>query len=329
MPASPIPITVAIPTFRGARHLAEAIRSVLRQDQPVSELLVFDDRSDDDTVDIARAEAGGRARIEVNSERLGLAGNWNLCVERAGSPLVAVFHQDDVMRPDHLRRHLQAFAAHPGFGFSCGGFVVIDADGHPVPESAVEGPSLGPLPRFFEPGAFVLELAASNPVRCSSVVLSREAHQKVGGFDPAYRYAVDWEFWVRLAREFPVTWLPEKTVSVRWHQESETHRFRRGTADLDEVRELIGDILSTNWSRWSDASSLRREGQDRLALAYINRAYEALRAGQNRLARLCLRRAWGLSRSLTMREAADPRVMGHFLLSTLRLGREGGSQPNP
>ena len=100
-PTSPI-LTVAVPTCNGARHLAEALRSILAQEGVAFELLVSDDRSDDDTLEVVRAAAGDRVRIEVNSERLGLAGNWNRCVALARTPLVAIFHQDDVMLPGHL-----------------------------------------------------------------------------------------------------------------------------------------------------------------------------------------------------------------------------------
>ncbi len=72
-------LTVAVPTCNGARHLEEALRSVLAQEGIAFELLVSDDRSDDGTLEIVRAAAGDRVRIEVNSERLGLAGNWNRC----------------------------------------------------------------------------------------------------------------------------------------------------------------------------------------------------------------------------------------------------------
>ena len=90
MPASPTnPIlTVAVPTCNGARHLAEALRSVLSQEGVAFELLVSDDRSDDDTLEVVRTAAGDRARIEVNSERLGLAGNWNRCAALAAHAAV-------------------------------------------------------------------------------------------------------------------------------------------------------------------------------------------------------------------------------------------------
>src|SRR4051794_14132307 len=73
-------MTVAIPTCNGARHLAVALRGILAQEGVEFELVVSDDRSEDESLAIVRAEAGDRARVFVNGERLGLAGNWNRCL---------------------------------------------------------------------------------------------------------------------------------------------------------------------------------------------------------------------------------------------------------
>ena len=92
-------LTVALPTFDGSRHLGDALAGILEQQDVAFDLIVSDDRSDDETLAIVRERTGDRARILVNSERLGLAGNWNRCVELSRTEWVAIFHQDDVMRP--------------------------------------------------------------------------------------------------------------------------------------------------------------------------------------------------------------------------------------
>src|SRR3954471_3856314 len=98
MPVSAPPaLTVAVPTYNGARHLGDALRGILAQEGVAFDLLVCDDRSDDETLEVVRSVAGDRARVSVSSERLGLAGNWNRCVALSRTPLVAVFHQDDLM----------------------------------------------------------------------------------------------------------------------------------------------------------------------------------------------------------------------------------------
>src|SRR5580692_9773267 len=111
-------LTVAVPTYNGARHVGEAIRSVLAQEGAAFDLVVSDDRSDDETLEVVRKTAGDRARIVVNGERLGLAGNWNRCAALASTPLVAIFHQDDVMSAGHLRAHAAALAADQSVGLA-------------------------------------------------------------------------------------------------------------------------------------------------------------------------------------------------------------------
>lgn len=289
-PARSPELTVAIPTYQGARHLAEALRSVLAQqaDGVVFDLLVCDDRSDDATLAIVQAEAGDRARVLINAERLGLARNWNACIARARTPLVAVFHQDDVMRPGHLAAHLAAFRKHPDLGMVCGAVTILDEQSQAVPPEVVERPDLGPTDRIFPPGAFRAELAASNPVRCSAVTLRKAAIEGVGGFDPAYRYAVDWEAWARLAQRWAVAWLAKPTVAVRWHTGSETHRFKRGTTDLEEVERVQQALFAASGPEWPDRPRRQREARQRLARAYLNRAYDARKAGDPTLARRCL-----------------------------------------
>lgn len=315
MPADPR-LTVAIPTFNGARHLAEALRSVLSQEGAAFDLVVSDDRSEDETEAIVRAEAGDRARWEVNSDRLGLAGNWNRCVARARTPLVAVFHQDDLMRPGHLAAHRSAFDALPDAGFIAGAAEVIDDQGRPVPGSVVGRGDLGPSDRTFPPGLFLAELAGPNPVRCSAVTLRAEAHRQVGGFDPSWRYAVDWEFWVRVARLFPVRWLARPTVAVRWHAASETHRFASGTDDLGEVALLLDRLHREVGPALTDPVRARRRADRWLARAFLGRAHLAARAGDRRLTRGALAAAIGRDPAILARVAVDLRLAGR-LLATL------------
>lgn len=310
-PAAP-EITVAIPTYNGARHLGSALDGILAQTVPF-DLLVCDDRSDDDTAALVRDRAGDRARVEVNGERLGLAGNWNRCVTLSRTPWVAVFHQDDVMRPGHLAAHLAAAHAHPDAGLIASAAGVIDDAGREVPASVVGRGGCGPLDRFYAPGEFLEKLAAANPLRCSGVTTRRDAHRAVGGFDPRYRYVVDWDFWARVARSWPVAWLARPTVAIRWHLASETHRFRAGVADLDETAAML-DALRADPQSGPIAGRHRRAADRILARAFLNRAYDASKAGHPGQVRECLRRAIGLDRGVWKAIARDPRLAFRLVL---------------
>lgn len=313
----PPPITVAIPTMNGARHLAETLRSVLDQEGVAFDLLISDDRSDDDTLATVVAVAGDRARLVVGSERLGLARNWNRCVTTSRTPLVAVIHQDDVLRLGHLAAHVAAFAADPAVGLVASASGVIDGGGNEVPASVVGRGGLGPADRTFVAGTALRFLAAENPLRCSAVTLRAAAHAYVGGFDPAFRYAVDWDFWARVARRWSLAWLATPSVDVRWHVESETHRFRHGTLDLEESEAVIAALAPA--ADLSTARAARR----RLARAYLNRAHVAVRGGDGRLGRDCLRTALRTWPGVVKTIAADPRLAVQMAAVWALPGRSG------
>ena len=316
-------ITVAIPTMNGSRHLPETLRSILAQTGPAFDLLLCDDRSDDDTPTLAQSLAGDRIRVVVNSERLGLAGNWNQCVALSHAPLVAVVHQDDVLRPGHLGAHVAAFEEDSSVGLVASASEMIDVEGNPVPASVVERGGLGPIDRTFAAAESLPMLAAGNPLRCSAVSIRLAAHAEVGGFDPTLRYVVDWDFWLRVARRWSISWRATPTVEVRWHEESETHRFKKGTLDLEETERVSAALLSMLKEDGQPIGPLASAVRRRLARAYLNRAHVALRVGDGHLSRRCLQRAIHIWPGVVGTIAADPRLLAQMAAAWALPGLSG------
>src|SRR5262249_48411791 len=131
-----------------------------------------------------------------------------------------------------------------------------------------------------------------------------------------YRYALDWDAWVRIARAYPVAWLARTTVAVRWHEASETHRFKSGTDDMDEQVRLLKALHDSDPARFGRKT--RRAADRRLARAFLNRAYDAARAGDAVLTRKSLRRAIALRPALVAGHLADPRLAWRIGRSLLR-----------
>lgn len=301
-------LTVAVPTYNGAAHLAEALCSILAQRGAAFEPVISDDRSEDETLEVVRAVIGDRARVQVNPERLGLAGNWNQCVGLCRTPWISIFHQDDIMEPGHLAAHIEAFGRDDAIGLVASASDVIDERGNRVPESVVGRGGLGPIDRVLPAGELAAAMVEGNPLRCSAVTIRRAAYDDVGGFDPSLRYVLDWDFWLRVSRRWKVAWLATPTVRVRWHGASETHRFKAGTDDLEESARMLETLFSNDLKARPGADRLRRDANRRLARAFLNRAYEALRSGRTELARRALRRGVGLAPSLISAMVRDPRV---------------------
>jgi glycosyltransferase involved in cell wall biosynthesis len=105
-------ISVVIPFFDAARHLAASVESVLAQSFRAWEALLVDDASTDAGPEIARAFARrfpGKIRVlrVPGSRNRGAFSARVLGARRAAAPLLALLDADDVWDPDYLERHLR------------------------------------------------------------------------------------------------------------------------------------------------------------------------------------------------------------------------------
>lgn len=135
MPARPDKITILLATKDGARFLAQQLQSYRDQSHRNWELLVSDDGSSDQTLDIVRAFAAGvsqRVTI-IQGPRLGFALNFLSLVQSSEvrGNFFCFSDQDDVWLPNKLERSLRWIETVPAEApaLYCGRTELVDAGG--------------------------------------------------------------------------------------------------------------------------------------------------------------------------------------------------------
>ncbi len=106
-------ISVAMATYNGGRFLREQLDSIRRQSLPPTELVVCDDGSSDDTVEILRRfaeEAPFKVVIDAHGQRLGFTPNFLRAVGLCTGEIVALCDQDDVWEERKLAVCVAGFA---------------------------------------------------------------------------------------------------------------------------------------------------------------------------------------------------------------------------
>ena len=109
-------VSIAVPTYNGARWIGAAIESVLAQTHERFELVVSDGGSTDDTAEIVRSYGDPRIRIDVAAKRLPAIANWNRSVILANGEYVKFLHQDDTIVPTCLEEMLAVATGGSGRG---------------------------------------------------------------------------------------------------------------------------------------------------------------------------------------------------------------------
>src|SRR5579884_4335685 len=101
-------VSILIPSYNHGPFLRECLRSVQEQTLGDWELIVVDDGSSDDSVDIARevAATDPRIRVFVNDVNLGTYGTEQRALDRSTGRYVAVMNSDDRWAPEKLARQV-------------------------------------------------------------------------------------------------------------------------------------------------------------------------------------------------------------------------------
>lgn len=189
-------VSVCIPAYNNEGYIIETINSVLAQTFTDFELVVIDDCSKDGTAAVVETVTDSRVRLVRNEKNLGMAGNWNRCIEEAKAPLVKILCADDVLYPDSLHLEVKALQDNPDINLVSSDTALIN----------LQGERVGAFKRWPKRGRMNgrrlagISLLLNNffGAPCNNL-FRKEAAKTVGGFDPAFPYILDFDFWIRLA----------------------------------------------------------------------------------------------------------------------------------
>lgn len=128
-------VSIALCSFNGARFLAEQLASYKAQETPPDELVACDDGSTDGTLAVLSNFASTSpfpVYIHVNDARLGVAANFSRAIGLCLGDVIALSDQDDVWKPDKLRRIVSEFDRRPDVGMVFSDAEAIDERGAPL-----------------------------------------------------------------------------------------------------------------------------------------------------------------------------------------------------
>lgn len=110
-------ISVVMGVYNGAKWIETAIESVLNQTFTDFELIICDDGSTDNSIDIVQnfVAKDNRVKLLKNTKNLGLAPTLNKCLEAANGEYIARMDDDDVSHPNRFEIQVEFLDSHPEY----------------------------------------------------------------------------------------------------------------------------------------------------------------------------------------------------------------------
>jgi glycosyltransferase involved in cell wall biosynthesis len=227
-------VSVVIPCYNQGRFLGQAIASAAAQHGLVSEIVVVDDGSTDDTPAVATRDGSVRY---LRQERKGLSEARNSGWRASSSEYIVFLDADDRLLPRAINAGLEALRRWPHAAFVFGHYELIDELGAILPtwrELRVaddrtfttgdfelvlpDGRRAGRSPQPRRVSDHYTAMLRRNYISMHAAVLYRRAVLvETGGFDPRLSAAEDYELYLRVTRSHPVACHDEVVAQYRRH----------------------------------------------------------------------------------------------------------------
>ena len=247
-------LSVVIPLYNKARHIARALDSVLSQQGPSFEVLVINDGSTDGGEQAVAARRDARLRL-VNQPNQGVSSARNNGVGLARAAHIAFLDADDAWLPGFLATVDRMIARWPDAALYAAAYDTVEADGR-KPRSSAARLKLGKAPVQID----YLDCLAKDvyPFCSSSVCVSREAFDACGGFDPALQIGDDVALWLRLSVRGPACFSAEPGAT--YFRDADNRAMDQAGRALKEItyfRRLVADFSTAQLSA-RQAANFRR-----------------------------------------------------------------------
>lgn len=266
-------VSVIMSAYNAAPYIAQAIESLQQQTYPHFELIIIDDASTDNTVEIVEQIADGRIVLLRNTTNVGPAISRNRGVEVAKGEFLAILDADDLAVATRFEKQVRVFESLPTTD-------VIWTDTQMITR---EGEML--CMKYAPPAQTVIDLLRDAPnkvgegrnfITNSSVMMKRSAVIGAGAYDESLAWGEDGNLWIKMLRNGArFHHLPEALIFFRILTTSLTTRLRRRVRHENEL--YAGVCISNRSYGTAIRYAMRVPGRGQKAQAILRTLYRVVK----------------------------------------------------
>lgn len=210
MTSEPLLLTIVTPSFNQGHFIEETIRSIRSQNYPRVEHIVMDGGSTDNTVEVLRNYPD---IIWTSEKDRGQTHAVNKGVQKATGEVIGWVNSDDTFLPGCFETVMRKFTSDPGCSVVFGDYHAIDPEGKLLYKVEGFAGSYRDMIRWWD-----YTYAIHQP----TVFVRKRVFEVAGLLDESYHYAMDYEWWLRVAKHFTFHHIPMPLATYRFHKDAKS-----------------------------------------------------------------------------------------------------------
>lgn len=213
-------ISIILPSYNLSKYIWRTIESVMAQTYTNWELIVIDDGSSDNSVEVIKkyADVDNRIKPTYLEKNVGMCTVFNYALEQAKGKYIARIDADDFWEPEKLNKQYEYMELNPNCGASFTWVKVIDENERELPSTKCEGRDKHFNTENRTRAQWLRTFLFEGCRVCHpSAMIRRTALDAIGGkYNYIYSQVQDYDLWIRIVKQYDIYVLPEKLMNYRW-----------------------------------------------------------------------------------------------------------------
>lgn len=240
-------ISVTIANYNHGKYIGQALEAILSQSCRPIEVIVVDDASTDNSVDIIEqfVRRDSVVRLIKNPQNMGVIYSSNLVHRLARGDYLLGNAADDYILPGVFEKAALMATKYPQAGIIFGQFVVVDEDGTPI---TVERAPNWHETRYVSPQAFLdeyIDVAPPNHSLCGSTIYKVSALKEIDYLRPELKSWADTFAARAIALKYGGCYLPEPLYCWRYLRDSFSNSNAKNPQYYLDIIDLATNMMSS------------------------------------------------------------------------------------
>jgi len=223
-------VSIITPSYNSAKYISETINSVLNQSYSSWEMIIVDDCSTDNTIEVIKKFMFDHKNISLfeNTINEGAAVSRNKAIKKAKGKYIAFLDSDDLWKKDKLEKQIK-FMQDNNVDLSYSSFDLIDEEGRNLNKSKNPPDTLD-----------YIELLKENQIGCLSAIYNQDNLGKY--YMPLIRKRQDYGLWLSILK---------KTKAYKVAENLAIYRVRTNSVSSNKI-----EMLKYNYQLFRDHENM-------------------------------------------------------------------------
>lgn len=218
-------VTIVGRSYDQAPYIRESIESIFNQTYQSIQVILVDDGSTDTSRQVIM-DVCKHLPVDhyfLGEENKGICASFNQCIPFIKGKYIIDLALDDLLLPGRIEKQIEFFEQYPDAGMVYHEAEYIDSNGSAREWHFRDNPKRS-FKNGIPSGDIFIPLLKKYFLPSPTTMFRTDVLKHLNGFDERYSYE-DWDFLLRLARDYPIYYQPVMLTRIRLHQDSTSTRI--------------------------------------------------------------------------------------------------------